>query len=132
SLLNIRNSEYSAAYSLDFLDRTKFYDTFALRDINGRPAASLSYPFSESGPPRNALLRSRPVPRSCWDGMVLFEAAPFLPPLRSVSDSLAEWHAEGSECCLIHYNNPALIKASGWIRMLEWRIERRDGNWFGR
>jgi len=43
--------------------------------------------------------------------MVAFDAAPFLPPsnlrFRGVSDSLAEWHVEGSECCLIHYDNPA-------------------------
>ena len=37
-------------------------------------------------------------------------ATPFLPPtnlrFRGISDSLAQYHLEGSECCLIHADNP--------------------------
>ncbi|KAG0639900.1 cryptococcal mannosyltransferase 1-domain-containing protein [Tuber brumale] len=144
NLLNTRNGEYSAACSLDFLDSTKFYDTFALRDINGRPAASLSYPFFASGPSRNALLANLPVPvRSCWNGMVAFDAAPFLLPsnlrFRGVPDSLAKWHVEGSECCLIHYDNPVSGKGV-WLnpnvrvayRVKGWELIRRGVGWPGR
>lgn len=42
--------------------------------------------------------------------MVLFDAAPFYgnAPLRfrAIPDSLADLHLEGSECCLIHADNP--------------------------
>ena len=114
NLLNTRNGEYYAACSLDFLNITKFYDTFSFRDINGHPATSLSYQFFASGS-RDSLLLNRPVPlRSCWNVMVAFDVAPFLPPsnlrFRGVSDSLGEWNVEGSECCLIHYDNPATDK----------------------
>ena len=144
NLLNTRSGEYSAACSLDFLDSTKFYDTFALRDINGRPAASLSYPFFASGPSRDALLLNLPVPvRSCWNGMVAFDAAPFLPPsnlrFRGVSDTLAGWHVEGSECCLIHYDNPAPDKGV-WLnpnvrvayRAKGWELVRQGVGWPGK
>ncbi|KAG0135435.1 cryptococcal mannosyltransferase 1-domain-containing protein [Tuber indicum] len=144
NLLITRNGEYSAACSLDFLDSTKFYDTFALRDINGRPAASLSYPFFASGPSRDALLANLPVPvRSCWNGMVAFDAAPFLPPsnlrFRGVSDSLAKWHVEGSECCLVHYDNPVSDKGV-WLnpnvrvayKAKGWELVRRGVGWPGR
>ncbi|CAZ83492.1 unnamed protein product [Tuber melanosporum] len=144
NLLITRNGEYSAACSLDFLDSTKFYDTFALRDINGRPAASLSYPFFASGPSRDALLANLPVPvRSCWNGMVAFDAAPFLPPsnlrFRGVPDSLAKWHVEGSECCLVHYDNPVSDKGV-WLnpnvrvayKAKGWELVRRGVGWPGR
>lgn len=52
-----------------------------------------------------------PVPvSSCWNGMVVMPVEPFLveKPLRfrGISDSLANYHVEGSECCLIHADNP--------------------------
>lgn len=53
-----------------------------------------------------------PVPvQSCWNGMVVFDAAPFYraaPPLtfRAIPTSLAQLHVEASECCLIHADNP--------------------------
>lgn len=51
--------------------------------------------------------------------MVVFDAAPFYnnPPLkfRAIPDTLAEMHLEGSECCLIHADNP-LVKDNGvWL-----------------
>ena len=79
------------------LRQHQFLRHFALHDINGRPAASSSYPFSTSGPSRNALLLNLSVPVcSCWNGMVAFNAALSLPPSNphfcGLSDSLAEWH----------------------------------------
>jgi hypothetical protein len=42
--------------------------------------------------------------------LVAMPATPFLPSnelrFRGVSDSLAAYHVEGSECCLIHSDNP--------------------------
>ena len=58
------------------------------------------------------MLKNQPVPvSSCWNGMVLMDAAPFYnitSPLkfRGIPDSLAKTHVEGSECCLIHADNP--------------------------
>lgn len=42
--------------------------------------------------------------KSCWNGLAIFDAAPFYAGLefRGISDQLAEKHVEGSECCLIH------------------------------
>ena len=42
--------------------------------------------------------------------LVAMSARPFLPPtnlrFRGIPDSLAKFHLEGSECCLIHADNP--------------------------
>lgn len=56
------------------------------------------------------MLAMIPVPvRSCWNGMVAFSAGPFLGEhgvrFRGVDDRLAAKHVEGSECCLVHYDN---------------------------
>jgi hypothetical protein len=145
ALLSTRNGSYSAVCSLDFFESTKFYDTFALRDASGRPAASLSYPFFAAGPSRDALLRRDPVPvRSCWNGMVSFDAEPFLPPrslrFRGVTDTLAGYHLEGSECCLIHYDNRKKRGGKGvWLnpdvrvayRKKGWDLVNGGANWPG-
>jgi hypothetical protein len=57
--------------------------------------------------------------------MVVFDADPFYPSpgdgrdvlrFRGVSDSLAERHVEGSECCFIHADNDDLRKKKGvWL-----------------
>ena len=111
-LLHTRSGHHAAACSLDFRYPPAFYDTFALRDSTGRAAAAQRFPFFAPGPSRSAILRLDPVPvKSCWNGMVSFAAAPFLPPqnlrFRGIGDELAGWHLEGSECCLIHYDNTA-------------------------
>jgi hypothetical protein len=49
------------------------------------------------------------------------EASPFYSPVtqplrfRGVSDSLAEHHLEGSECCLIHTDNPISASKGVWL-----------------
>lgn len=88
-----------------------------------------TWPFFREASSRYAMKNLLPVPvKSCWNGMgmyfsirlhiqaltdidiVAMPAAPFLasPPLRfrGISDSLATSHLEGSECCLIHADNP--------------------------
>lgn len=68
--MQTRSGHYAAACALDFAVPHQFYDTFALRDSLGRPAASLEYPYFGAGQSRRSLLRGEPVPvRSCWNGM---------------------------------------------------------------
>lgn len=95
---------------MDFKNYPYFYDTFALRDDLGQKAASLYWPWFLSPTSRESARRSEPIRvESCWNGMVLFDAAPFYadPPLkfRGIADSLADLHLEASECCLIHADN---------------------------
>lgn len=79
----------------------------------------LTWPYFRAGESRDALVTNRdavPV-RSCWNGIVAMPAAPFISsaagdgdgkPLRfrGIPNSLAAHHLEGSECCLIHADNP--------------------------
>jgi len=108
TLIATRNGAYDAACSLDFSQKRHiYYDTFALRDSKGEKALPLTWPYFQSSISRNAMMHNLPVPvKSCWNGAVVFKAEPFyaLPPLRfrGVSDSLAKYHLEGSECCLIY------------------------------
>ncbi|KAF4983261.1 hypothetical protein FZEAL_1299 [Fusarium zealandicum] len=117
-LLDTNGGEYAAACSLDFSKPPTFYDTFALRDIDGQAHTMLSWPYFKSSVSRNALVNhidAVPV-TSCWNGIVAMPAEPFISSsklrFRGVSDSLAEEHLEGSECCLIHADNP-LSKTRG-------------------
>ncbi|PGH16584.1 hypothetical protein AJ79_01690 [Helicocarpus griseus UAMH5409] len=121
SLLNTRSGNYAAACSLDFSKPGLFYDTFALRDSRGSGAFSQKYPYFSSRRSRNALLASDPIPvQSCWNGIAIFDATPFqshTDPLRfrAIPDSLAIHHLEGSECCLIHYDNPLTVSKGVWL-----------------
>ncbi|KAI5292225.1 Obg-like ATPase, partial [Ascosphaera acerosa] len=126
-LLNTRNGSYAAACALDFAHARAFYDSFALRDLNGKTTYSSAYPYLSERTARNALGRGEPVPvQSCWNGLAVFDAAPFTPPpppasdgqplrFRGISDSLAAHHVEGSECCLIHYDNPLTRSKGVWV-----------------
>jgi hypothetical protein len=107
TLLATRDGRYDAVCSLDFSVPFIYYDTFALRDSSGSKAVPQMWPYFLSSASREALEKNLPVPvQSCWNGAVVFKAAPFYAstPLRfrGVSDSLARHHLEGSECCLIH------------------------------
>ena len=119
--MNTRDGDYAAACSLDFSKPPHYYDTFALRDSSGHEAATSTFPFFRSQFSRDAIVSGEPVPvQSCWNGIVAFDAAPFYAepqdggPLefRGISDSLAKKHLEGSECCLVHVDNP-LTKTRG-------------------
>ncbi|KAM5355932.1 hypothetical protein ACJ41O_002578 [Fusarium nematophilum] len=117
-LLATNGGEYAAACSLDFSKPPKYYDTFALRDTAGQSHTMQSWPYFKSSASRNALVNhvdAVPV-TSCWNGIVAMPAEPFVSSsklrFRGVPDSLAEHHLEGSECCLIHADNP-LSKTRG-------------------
>lgn len=117
-LLNTNGGEYAAACSLDFSKPPLYYDTFALRDTKGNSHATLTWPYFRSSGSRNALVKhidAVPV-TSCWNGIVAMPAEPFVSSsalrFRGITDSLATHHLEGSECCLIHADNP-LSKTRG-------------------
>ncbi len=119
-MLATRNGDYAAACSLDFSNPPSYYDTFALRDISGAEAVTLTWPYFLAAESRNALISNSPVPvKSCWNGIVVFQAEPFYtnPPLRfrGIPDSLAAYHLEGSECCLIHVDNEWSAKKGVWL-----------------
>ncbi|KAL2888562.1 glycosyltransferase family 69 protein [Ceratocystis lukuohia] len=112
-LLDTNEGVFAAACSLDFSKPPQYYDTFALRDSDGKAHLMPTWPYFQSAASRNAmLLNEAAVPvKSCWNGIVAMAAAPFLDaskPLRfrGIPDSLAIQHLEGSECCLIHADNP--------------------------
>ncbi|KAI5285087.1 hypothetical protein KEM54_000842, partial [Ascosphaera aggregata] len=134
NLLNTRNGTYAAACAMDFARENAFYDSFALRDLNGKTAYSSYYPYITSRLGRTALSRGEAFPvQSCWNGIAVFDAAPFQveslaksspsnaiaerSPLRfrAIADSLAARHVEGSECCLIHYDNPRTKTKGVWV-----------------
>lgn len=125
TLFSTNSGSYAAACSLDFSKPSLYYDTFALRDSSGAEPITQTWPYFQSSASRDALMRHAPVPvRSCWNGMVAFDAAPFYanssadsPPLafRGIPDSLAESHLEGSECCLIHADNALSAEKGVWL-----------------
>lgn len=147
--MDTNGGEYGAACSLDFAKPPLYYDTFALRDIEGHGHVMQTWPYFKARPSRNALVRNvDAVPvASCWNGIgtsisceamsgkltclvcffvllflfpisaVVMPAEPFVSSttslrFRGVPDSLARYHLEGSECCLIHADNP-LSKTRG-------------------
>ncbi|KAL2022899.1 hypothetical protein VTK56DRAFT_4430 [Thermocarpiscus australiensis] len=112
ALLKTNNGHYAAACSLDFSKPPLFYDTFALRDAGGHEHASQTWPYFRSSSSRRAMLNGEPVPvSSCWNGIVAMPASAFTGiqglKFRGIADSLAAFHLEGSECCLVHADNPA-------------------------
>jgi len=78
------------------------------------------WPYFRSWTSRKALKYGEPTPvTSCWNGVVAMDAEPFyqVPRLafRGVPDSLAKLHVEGSECCLIHADNPSSSNKGVWL-----------------
>ncbi|CAG7916382.1 unnamed protein product [Penicillium olsonii] len=122
-LLDTNKGDYGAACSLDFSKPPHYYDTFALRDSKGHEAIMQTWPYFSSQASRSAMKHMAPVPvTSCWNGMVAMPAKPFLdhPPLRfrGIPDSLAQRHLEGSECCLIHADNPLSTEKGVYLNPL--------------
>ena len=119
-MIATRDGVYAAACSLDFSKPPLYYDTFALRDISGAKAVTQTWPFFLAAESRNAMMSNNPVAvRSCWNGIVIFQADPFykIPPIRfrGIPDSLAAHHLEASECCLIHADNELSQKQGVWL-----------------
>jgi hypothetical protein len=128
-------TNYAAACAVDFINPFKFYDRFATRDNDGRTTGLPFYPWFTnfgSATSRNDVLSGSDAVRvrSCWSGMVAYEAKWFqdqdtLHPSPNVLEKAAknvstaltspnpngsplrfryeeETFWEASECCLIN------------------------------
>ena len=115
-------TNYRAACAVDFVNPFKFYDTFATRDLEGYRMGVPFFPWftnSGNGTSRQDVLEQKDAVRvkSCWGGMVAFEAKWFQPRMHvSKVDSPAntalspalrfrsepDTYWDSSECCLIH------------------------------
>jgi hypothetical protein len=120
ALLATRNGDFAAACALDFSDPPLFYDSFAMRDIQGNAALSQTYPYFLAHDSLDAVYSNSPIPvQSCWNSLTIFDAKPFYnnPPLsfRAIPDTLAAKHIEASECCLIHVDNELSASKGVWL-----------------
>ncbi|KAF7871521.1 hypothetical protein EAF04_003628 [Stromatinia cepivora] len=120
TLIATRDGNYAAACAVDFSNPPLFYDTSAPRDTPGQKPITQTRPFFLAAESRNAMKSSSPVPvKSCWNGIVVFQAEPFYrnPSLRfwGIPDNLALHHLEGSECCLIHIDNSLSLTKGVWL-----------------
>ncbi|MCJ1385247.1 hypothetical protein MMC17_008368 [Xylographa soralifera] len=113
-------SSYFSACAIDFWHFTFVYDTFAIRDLEGFGLGYGLYPWfapiSDAGSRQDVLDGKDAVRvRSCWSGIVAFDAAPFQASAASVSHETTEanngivryryepeLYIESSECCLVH------------------------------
>lgn len=117
------HANYAAACAVDFINPFKFYDRYATRDLGGHEMGLVFYPWfttAGEGQSRKEVLDQSDAVRvrSCWGGMVAFDATPFqethsnktplakslggleLSPLKFRYEHDPFWDA--SECCLIH------------------------------
>lgn len=84
-----------------------------------------TWPYFRSLRSLKAARHNAPIPvQSCWNGMLIMDAAPFYSSgtndddrlaFRAIPDSLGAKHLEGSECCLIHADNPLSASKGVWI-----------------
>ena len=106
-------ANYRAACAVDFINPFKFYDTFATRDLEGFGMGVPFFPwFSNAGRSisrQEVLEQSDAVRvRSCWGGMVAFDAKYFQHRPDPSAEEVVRFRAEkdvfwdASECCLIH------------------------------
>lgn len=98
---------YRAACAVDFSNPFKFYDSYATRDLAGYGIGLPFFPWFTTaghGRSREDVLAGRDAVRvrSCWGGMVAFDAWYFQKenPVRFRADDEVFWDA--SECCLVH------------------------------
>ena len=70
-LLQTNKGQYAAACAMDYKRPLLFYDTFAMRDLEGRRTIAVLYPFFPDGETRNQLLaqQTQVELKSCWNGM---------------------------------------------------------------
>lgn len=76
--MDTNGGDYGAACSLDFAKPPLYYDTFALRDIEGYEHVMQTWPYFNSRTSRHALVRNMdavPV-KSCWNGIGMFDVQP--------------------------------------------------------
>ncbi|EFR00127.1 hypothetical protein MGYG_03133 [Nannizzia gypsea CBS 118893] len=100
-------TQYRAACAVDFINPFKFYDTFASRDLEGFSMGLPFFPWFTSignGQSRRDVLSQSDAVRvrSCWGGMVAFDAKYFQQHSTSWFRAEPDLLWEASECCLIH------------------------------
>ncbi|PWY66513.1 hypothetical protein BO94DRAFT_528673 [Aspergillus sclerotioniger CBS 115572] len=101
-------AQYRAACAVDFSNPFKFYDTYATRDLDGYGIGLQFFPWyttAGSGQSRRDMLGGKDAVRvrSCWGGMVAFDAKYFQRrdnPVRFRADP--DVFFDGSESCIIH------------------------------
>jgi len=121
TLMATRDGAWDSVCAMDFSVASIYYDTFALRDAAGAKAEPQGWPYFLDARSRRAVREKAPVPvRSCWNGVVVFKAEAFYGRdgreglrFRGIEDGLAEYHLEGSECCLVHADNTARLEEGG-------------------
>lgn len=126
-------TDYRAACAVDFINHFKFYDTFATRDTEGYEIGVPFYPwFTASGnaTSRKDVLAQKDAVRvkSCWSGMVAFEAKWLQPRMHLNQNEIytntteasalrfraeADTYWDASECCLIHADLAERVSALG-------------------
>lgn len=124
---NEGRTDYRAACAVDFINAFKFYDTFATRDLEGYSMGIPFYPWFTTaghGRSRQDVLDQKDAVRvrSCWGGMVAFDAKYLQATLQDVPNlnvagenlpltesfkgfrfrSETDLFWDASECCLIH------------------------------
>lgn len=118
TLIATNQGHYDVACGIDFHYPPAFYDTFALRDIEKRGPVMATFPYFRAKGTREDIMAGVPARvASCWNGVLIADAAPYYDKIRGdghsqrmyaglrfrgVPDSLALYHLEASECCLIH------------------------------
>lgn len=117
TLLATNGGDFDVACGLDYHLPPALYDTFALRDTTFQGPITSIFPYFRKSHSRSAMLAGSPTPvTSCWNGVVVVDAAPYYDQItaaqpnqihkalrfRGVPDSLAAYYVEASECCLIH------------------------------
>ena len=118
---------FRAACAVDFINPFKFYDTFATRDLEGYSMGLPFFPWFSSagrGLSRQDVLSGKDAVRvkSCWGGMVAFDASFFQVPTNSTLPrptppkplhfrAGTDLYWEASECCLIHADLQNLDRA---------------------
>jgi hypothetical protein len=69
--MQTNNGQHAAACGLDYFRPHLFYDTFAMRDIDGNPMIAILFPFFPQGKTRQQLMAhsTKIQLKSCWNGM---------------------------------------------------------------
>ncbi|KAL0263205.1 hypothetical protein SLS55_002183 [Diplodia seriata] len=113
-------TDYRAACAVDFINPFKFYDTFASRDLEGHSMGIPFFPwFASAGydATRNDVIGQKDAVRvrSCWGGMISYEAKWFQSTEALASTDPTEGTAWGVATAAGH-NDPQVPANSSAIR----------------
>lgn len=123
-------TQYRAACATDFINPFKFYDTFATRDLEGNDMGVPFYPWftgAGEGESRSDVIQQKDAVRvkSCWGGMVAFEAKWFQQHLQNDSESsnepseadvAPEYHVDMARNGRLHTSQATLLQSNSSLR----------------